>query len=425
MSLEREKIIFHIDVNSAYLSWEAAYRIHHLGASLDLRTIPSAVSGDMAVRHGIILAKSMAAKKYGIQTGMTIIEAKQKCPALYMVPPNYSLYQRCSNAFINILKEYTPYVEQYSIDEAYMDMTETIHLFGEPTTVATILKNRIYSSLGFTVNVGISSNKMLAKMAGDLKKPNLVHTLFPNEIERKMWPLPVTKLFFVGRATAKKLSLLGIKTIGELANTELELLRTHLKKQGEIIWAFANGYDYSAVEAEPPLQKGYGNSTTVPFDVTDAETAKLVLLALAETVGNRLRKDKVWSRVIAVGIKSYDLSYASHQKILANPTNITKEIYKYACILFDELWDKKTAIRHLGIHTSHLTRGKTVRQIELFDSTNYERLEQMDQMVDAIRNKYGIDAVKRAAFVYSPIDHLEGGVSREKRNVDYSKMKID
>lgn len=423
--MDKERLIFHIDVNSAFLSWEAAYRIHHLGSKLDLRGIPSAVSGDMALRHGIILAKSMSAKKYGIQTGMTIIEARQKCPKLYMVPPNYSLYQSCSKAFIDILKEYTPLVEQYSIDEAFMDMTETISLFGEPAAVAKALKDRISSSLGFTVNVGISNNKILAKMAGDFKKPDLVHTLFPDEIKRKMWPLPVTKLFFVGRATAKKLYLLGIKTIGELANTDPQLLRTHLKKQGEVIWGFANGYDFSMVESTPPPQKGYGNSTTIPFDVKDTATAQMVLLALAETVGSRLRKDKVWAQIIAIGIKSFDLSYASHQCILGNPTNITKEIYKYACILFDELWDGKTAIRHLGIHTSRLTRGKSVRQIELFDNTNYERLEQTDIMVDSIRNRYGIDAVKRAVFVRSPIDHLEGGISREKRTVDYSKIKID
>lgn len=418
------KIIFHVDVNSAFLSWEAVYRLHHLGGKEDLREKVSAVGGDMAMRHGIILAKSIPAKKFHIKTGETILEAKQKCPELILVPPNYGLYEKCSKAFMDILRQYSPTVEQYSVDEAFVDMTGTEGLWGDPVTAAYRMKDQIRDILGFTVNVGISENKLLAKMASDFQKPDQVHTLWRNEIEDKMWPLPVSDLFFVGRATAKKLFSLGIHTIGELAHADPHLLKAHLKKHGEVIWAFSRGMDVSVVQSEAPANKGYGNSTTIAFDVTDASTAKLVLLALAETVGTRLRAAKVRAEVIAVGIKTYDLSYASHQMTLQNATNITIEIHRCACQLFDELWDG-SPIRHLGIHTSRVKDGINMRQLDMFDATDYEKLEKMDAAVDRIRGRYGIDSVKRAAFVGSPIDHMSGGISREKRTVDYKKVRVN
>lgn len=418
-----DRVIFHIDVNSAFLSWEAVYRLFHLGGKVDLREQVSAVGGDMAMRHGIILAKSIPAKRYHIKTGETILEAKQKCPELILVPPNYGLYEKCSKAFMDILRQYSPDVEQYSIDEAFVDMTGTEKLWGDPVTAANRLKNQIRDTLGFTVNIGISENKLLAKMASDFQKPDRVHTLWRNEIEDTMWSLPVSDLFFVGRATAKKLFNLGIHTIGELAHADPHLLKVHLKKHGEVIWAFSRGMDVSVVQSEAPANKGYGNSTTIAFDVTDASTAKLVLLALAETVGTRLRAAKVRAEVIAVGIKSHDLRYASHQMTLRNATNITTEIHKFACQLFDELWDG-SAIRHLGIHTSRIKDGINMRQLDMFDDTDYEKLEKMDAAVDRIRKRYGIDSVKRAAFVDSPIDHMSGGISREKRSVDYEKIRV-
>ncbi|MDD3140764.1 MAG: DNA polymerase IV, partial [Lachnospiraceae bacterium] len=226
----RNKIIFHIDVNSAFLSWEAVYRLRFLNARIDLRDIPSAIGGDMAMRHGIILAKSIPAKKYGIKTGETLMEARQKCPNLLIAPPNYGLYEQCSKAFMDILKEYSPTVEQYSIDEAYVDMSGMESLLGNPEQAAEDLKNRIARELGFTVNIGISENKLLAKMASDFQKPHRVHTLYPEEIPEKMWKLPVSDLFFVGRATTRKLIQLGIQTIGQLAQADPTLLRFHLKK---------------------------------------------------------------------------------------------------------------------------------------------------------------------------------------------------
>ena len=419
-----DNIIYHIDVNSAFLSWEATYRLYHKGGKVDLREQVAAVGGDVTMRHGIILAKSIPAKQYNIKTGESLMEAKQKCPDLIIVPPNYNLYEQCSAAFMRILREYSDMVEQYSIDEAFVDMTATYHLFGTPEETAHIIKNRIRDELGFTVNIGISTNKLLAKMASDFKKPDMVHTLYPHEIERKMWPLSVSDLFFVGRATTKKLFTMGIKTIGELAKCDPTWLRTILKKQGEVVWSFANGIDFSPVITEPPANKGYGNSTTTPFDVTDTETAKVVLLALAETVGKRLRRDDVRVSVISVGIRASDLSYCSHQKVLDVATNITNEIHKAACELFDELW-RGQPIRHLGIHTSKVQEDDCMHQLFFFEAVDYEKLVAVDRTVDAIRNRFGNDSVKRAVFVKHPIDHMSGGISREKREVDYSRIKVE
>lgn len=376
-----KKIIFHIDVNSAFLSWEAVHRLEQhraqrekvssltavsaLEEEPDLRTIPSAVAGDMAKRHGVILAKSIPAKKYNIRTGESIMEARKKCPDLVIVPPSREIYKKYSKAFMDILRQYTPDVEPFSIDEAFMDMTGTRLLFGEPIDVAEQIKKRIKNELGFTVNIGISSNKLLAKMASDFKKPDLVHTLFPNEIKTKMWGLPVSDLFFVGRATTKKLLSMGIHTIGDLAGTDVELLKMHLKKQGEIIWNFANGIDFSVVHSEPIQNKGYGNSTTVSFDVTDADTARLILLTLAETVASRLRKDGVKIEAVSVGIKDCNFKSVSHQKVLNAPTNITAEIHNAACELFDELWDG-TPLRLLGIQTTKIREQEAGRQLNFF-----------------------------------------------------------
>jgi DNA polymerase-4 len=417
------KVIFHVDVNSAFLSWEAVYRIHHLGGNLDLRDIPSAVGGDVTKRHGIILAKSIPAKKYNIKTGESVPEALRKCPDLALVPPNYNLYQKSSKAFINILKEYSPVVEQYSIDEAYIDMTGTESLLGKPEDIANKIRERIHKELGFTVNIGISNNKVLAKMASDFKKPDKVHTLWLNEIKEKMWALPASDLFFVGRATTNKLNNLGIKTIGELAQTDLSIIKSHLGKHGEAIWSFANGIDVSAVEPAPPPNKGYGNSTTTAFDLVDANTAKLVLLSLAETVSARLRDDNVKIKVISVGIRDYNLGYYSHQKKLKTATNITREVYESACQVFDEMWDK-VPIRHLGIHTSQVVTEEA-RQLNLFDDMDYEKLERLDRAVDDIRKRFGADSIVRASFIESnKVDHMSGGISREKRTVNYETQSI-
>ena len=269
MRSQEDQVWYHVDVNSAYLSWTAAYRVCILGEDLDLRDIPSVIGGSEAERHGIVLAKSGSAKRYGIRTGETLAEARCKCPGLVIVPPDYSLYVSCSKALVELLKKYFPHVHQYSIDEAFCRVEGTKGLWGTHTAFAHQLKEEIRRELGFTVNIGVSDSKLLAKMASEFQKPDQVHTLFTREIERKMWPLPVSDLFWVGPATVRKLGALGIRTIGELAVMDLELLKRHLKKQGEFIWNYANGRDVSPFLRELPQNKGYGNSMTTPSDVTD------------------------------------------------------------------------------------------------------------------------------------------------------------
>ncbi|NLJ97174.1 MAG: DNA polymerase IV [Clostridiales bacterium] len=414
-----DNLIFHIDVNSAFLSWEAVYRLHIRGETRDLRDIPSAVAGDVKKRHGIILARSTPAKKYGVRTGDTINDALKLCPDLVMVDPHYDLYEACSEAFMEILREFSPCVEQYSVDEAFCDMTGTVGLYGSAVVAATLMKDKIYKELGFTVNVGVSTNKILAKMASDFKKPNLVHTLFPEEIESKMWRLPVEELFFVGHATKRKLHNLGIRTIGELARTDLDILRSHLKKHGEVIYSFANGIDMSVVADEAPPNKGYGNSTTIAFDVDDGSTAKMVLLSLAEKVCTRLRADSAMARVVAVSIVDTYFRYSSHQMQLFSPSNITNEIHKVSCKLFDQLWDG-SPIRQLGVHTSKIVRWSTEKQINLFDMNRYEKQAKLDIAVDTIREKYGDDSIIRAIFLDGPIYHMSGGISKEKHRPNYN-----
>ena len=268
------RIIFHIDVNAAFLSWTAAYRCQVLGEQQDLRDIPAAIAGEKANRHGIILAKSLPAKRMGVKTGEPIFQAVKKCPQLVTAPPDYALYTQASRRFIALLRSFTPLVEQYSIDEAWADMTGTERLYGSPVLAARTIKQQIREQLGFTVNIGISSNKLLAKIAGDFEKPDRVHTLFPEEIPEKLWPLPVRELFLVGQATEEKLHRLGIRTIGALAKSDPSLLQRYLHKPGLRLWHYANGRCDDALLPEQPENKGYGNSTTLPADVTDFPQAE-------------------------------------------------------------------------------------------------------------------------------------------------------
>lgn len=395
--MEQQTIIFHIDVNSAFLSWEAVHRLTVEGETEDLRLIPSIVGGDREQRHGVVLAKSVPAKKYGIVTGEPITRALQKCPELLIVPSRHNIYEQYSSKFMAILQEYSPVVEQYSIDEAFMDMTGMEQLFGAPVECAYKIKERIKKELGFTVNVGISHNHLLAKMAGDLKKPDLVHTLFPEEIETKMWPLPVEDLFFVGKATAAKLHTLGIHTIGELANCDRAMLYTHLKSTGDTIWKFANGIDEVVSGRKHQEAKGYSNETTVAHDVTEKEEAEDILLGLVEQVSGRLRADGKKAEVISVGIKDAWFVSSSHQCVLPNPTAGTRELYEHACRLLSEFWDGKP-IRLLNFYASRITEEEG-RQLSLFDNTDYEKQEKADAAMDAIREKFGAGAIKRAAFL--------------------------
>lgn len=402
-----ESIIFHIDVNSAYLSWEAAYRLQH-GSQLDLRNIPSIVGGDIAKRHGIVLARSTPAKEFNIYTGETIYSALQKCPKLAIVPPNYHLYIKASRALINLLKEYSPLVQQYSIDEAFLDYSNGQ---GSYLHVAYEIKNRIEKELGFTVNIGISTNKLLAKMASDLKKPNMVHTLFPDEIPNKMWPLPIDKLFMVGSRTKQKLNSRGIFTIGELAKLDQEYIYTWLKKPGLLIWQYANGLENSPVRPEPEPRKSVGNSTTTSFDVDSQSEAHLILLAISEMIGMRVRNLELKGSVISVSLKDKDFFTYSQQKKLSIPTSSTQKIYETARDIFNGMWQGK-ALRQFSISLSELC-GNDFFQLSLMDNYD-EREEKLDKTIDHLRNKFGYKSVIRSCFLHSGIEPIIGGVVSEE-----------
>lgn len=404
-------LIFHVDVNSAYLSWEAAYRLQQ-GEQLDLRTIPSVVGGEESSRHGIVLTKSIPAKEYNIRTGETLYNARIKCPELVVVPPRYWLYMQCSSAMHEILQEYTPNIQRFSVDESFLDFSDMENLYPDYMKLAETIKERIKNQLGFTVNIGISNNKLLAKVASDLRKPDKIHTLFPQEIKEKMWPLPVEDLFMVGRATTPKLHKLNINTIGELANYDVDILKSILKSHGELIWNYANGIDNSKVRKGSYIDmKGIGNSTTIPFDVEDKETAHKVLLSLCETVSMRLRNSGNSCKVVSVSIRGSDLISYSRQKKLTTATDSTRKIYEIACLLFDNVW-KGNKVRHLGVHITDFCKNDFY-QYSILDSFNYDKDRELNRAVDEIRLKYGNKAIMRSCFLHSGLSSMCGGIGEE------------
>ena len=397
-----ERIIFHIDVNSAFLSWEAAKRVKN--GEADIRLIPSAIGGDRDKRTGVILAKSIPAKKFGIKTGEPIGMALRKCPDLYLAKPDFKLYIKCSKAFMDICREYTPVVEKYSIDECFLDMTGTHILYPDPIAVAYEIKDRIFRELGFTVNVGIGPCKILAKMASDFEKPNKVHTLFYDEIPEKMWPLPVRELFSIGKSTAERLENAGIKTIGALASLDLNAAQAIIgDKIGKQIHDYANGIDSSPVLEEPEEAKGYSISTTLEEDVVTAEEANKILLALADGVSARMRADDKKAFCVGVTIRGNDFKNHSHQHTFGEATDITSEIYETSKKLFSELWDKKTPLRLLGISLTQIT-GEDNTQLSFFSVEKREKERKLDKAMDAIRGRFGSETVVRASNYNSELN---------------------
>lgn len=418
------RIIFHIDVNSAYLSWTAVEQLKH-GADTDIRTIPAIIGGDRRSRHGVVLAKSIPAKKYGIRTGEPVANALRKCPDILIEPPDHALYHDYSRKLMEFLHTYTPDIEQVSVDECYMDYTGIARQFYSPVSAAFEMKDRIREKFGFTVNIGISSNKLLAKMASDFEKPDRIHTLFPEEIREKMWPLPVRELYMAGGSSEETLKKLGIRTIGELAQTDPKILELHLKSHGRMLWNFANGIDDSPVVTWKTEAKGIGNSTTLPADVTEREEAAKILLGLAESVGSRLRKAGQRAGMVSVEIKYATFETVSHQKQLLTETASDSGIYQVSLELFDELWDGRP-IRLLGIRSSKLVGEDEPWQMSIFDLPQAEtkkadhsvssaaensamegaieeakakKQEKLSRALDEIRKKYGRDAVKRGSFL--------------------------
>lgn len=397
--MERKRLVFHVDVNSAFLSWSSVERLKMNPEAEDLRLIPSAVGGDPKKRTGVVLAKSVPAKRFGIRTGEPLAQAFRKCPQLVVIPPDFRIYNRASAAMMKLLAEYAPVVEKFSIDEAFLDMTGTGKLYPDPLILAHEIKDRIYRELGFTVNIGISENKLLAKMASDFEKPDKVHTLFPEEISEKMWDLPVGNLLYVGHHSVEKLKQMDIQTIGQLAAVPESVLKnTFGMKQAHQMHNYANGIDASPVGAEEVVNKGYGNSITLPYDLVRAEEAYPVLLALADSVGSRLRADGMMASSITVSIKDNTFHTVSHQMTLARSTDVTNVIYKNSVKLFDQLWDKTSPIRLLGV-----SAGKAVQeecyQYTLFDEAARQKARSLDKMVDSIRSRYGSDALKRASLL--------------------------
>lgn len=392
------RIVFHIDVNSAYLSWSSVENLKN-GGTLDLRTIPAIIGGDQESRHGVVLAKSGPAKVFRVRTGEPIVDALRKCPNLVIRPPDHKLYHRYSQQLMSLLSEYSPDLEQVSVDECYMDFTGLVHRYASPVEAAILIKDRIYDTLGFTVNIGVSCNKILAKMASDFEKPNRVHTLFPEEIPQKMWPLPVEELYMVGHSSAEVLHKLEILTIGDLANADPAWLTSHLKSHGRLIWEYANGFDDSPVIGIPMEAKGIGNSTTLPKDVTSVSEARVILRSLADTVSQRLREAGQLAGMVSVEIKYADFTTASHQTQLSTPASTNAAVYESACRLFEELWNGEP-IRLLGIRTSKLASGDTPIQLSLFDLDPpvSEKQKKLDEALDKIRRKYGEDAVKRGSL---------------------------
>ena len=396
-----ERLIFHVDVNSAFLSWEATRRVNN--GEPDLRLIPSCVGGSPDSRRSVVVAKSIPAKKFDIKTGEPVSMALKKCPGLVVVQSDFRLYKACSKAFKDICREYAPAVEEFSIDECFMDMSGTSLIYPNPIKTAHELKDRIKNDLGFTVNIGIGRNKLCAKMAGDFEKPDKVHTLFPEEIPKKMWPLPVGDLLFVGNSTVKKLNEIGIKTIGELAHADLKYLTDQLGyKMGNQAYRYANGLDDSPVKGQPDDPKGYSNEVTLEDDVISIDQAERILLALADSVTSHMRKDGVKAYCVAVKIRYLDFRTRSHQRKLSEPTDVSGEVYEIAKELLKELWKDMKPLRLMGIALTDVSDGSEPVQMTMFreeEELNREKGQKLDKAIDSLRNKYGSGIITRGSLM--------------------------
>ena len=403
-----ERLIFHVDVNSAFLSWEAARRVKE--GLPDLREIPSCIGGDPKSRRGIVVAKSIPAKKYGVTTGEPVALALRKCPDLVCVPGDFALFDRCSRAFKKICASYAPVMESFSIDEVFLDMSGTHLIYPDPVAVAHEIKDKIRDELGFTVNVGIGTNKLLAKMASDFDKPDKVHTLFPSEIPEKMWPLPVRDLLFLGKASEQKLLRAGIKTIGDMAKSDEAEIRQLLgDKNGRQLYRYANGIDDSPVRSEREEAKGYSAETTVEEDIVTYEQALSLLLAQCDVVAARMRRDGKKCSCVAVTYRTLDFKTRSHQKNFEDPTDVTEEIFAQVKKLLYECW-KCEPLRLIGVALTDLTSDE-FRQMSLFENTeDREKQKKVDETIDDIRRRFGNGMIVRGSTISTA-----GKVARKAR----------
>lgn len=379
-----ERVIFHIDVNSAFLSWTAVKMLSE--GHQDIRLIPSVVSGDPSDRRSIITAASIPAKKLGIKTAQPVSMALRKYPNLLIVSGDWEWYGKCSRGFIEICRKYSPVLQQFSIDECFLDMT--FRLYGkEPVGVAAALKDEIHSSLGFTVNVGVGSNKLLAKMASDFEKPDKVHTLWSSEVESKMWPLGVRDLLWVGRKTEEKLLSYGIRTIGQLAQTDISYLRRIVGERGALqLHETSNGIDNSPVETEHPDAKSYSAERTFPKDLSEPKDIDRALFKVACIVCHRIRKDKVKASTVSIFIKFTDFSTLQKQCSLPQPTDITALILNAARGLLTEIWDGERPLRQVGLGLSKLSRD-VAEQMSLFEDPKLDFYRKWDENYDKENSK--------------------------------------
>lgn len=391
-----DRIIFHIDVNSAYLSWQAVHMKKEGYEGEDIRNIACAIGGDEKSRHGVVLAKSDKAKASGVKTGMSLFEARKLCPKLKTLPVNFKIYRHYSNELFHLLEEYSDQIERYSIDECFLDYSASRLLFGEPFETALKIQKRIRDELGFTVNIGISSNKFLAKMAGELEKPNKVITLFPEEMEEKFFPLDIHEMFMVGRSTREKLNRLGIKTVGELNQTSLDFLIKHFKEaQGRMLYNYSHGIDESEIVTGRET-KSVGNSMTLPEDITGEEEMKSIVYFLSDSVGRRLRKKDLKGNVIQVSLKNSDFYTKSRQKTLTFFTNSTKTIRENAMTLVKELYCGDR-IRLIGVSVSGLDR-ENVSQLSFFEEANEdERNNEVEHLIDDLKTRFGDGMINKGA----------------------------
>lgn len=395
---KKQRQILHVDVNNAFLSWTALDRLNQ-GEKVDIREIEAVIGGDESKRSGIVLAKSMKAKRRGVYTGETLYQARLKCPNLQVFKGDYKSYKKHSNDLYKILLEYTEKIERFSIDECFLDMTDYL---GNDTLLnkAYEINRRVKKELGFTVNVGVAHNKLLAKMASDFTKPDKVHTLFEEEIPSKMWTLPVSELFMLGRKTIPKLSNMRIKTIGDLAKQDKAEMVKKFGKHGLLMWEYANGIDNSEVNYLEEKPKGIGNSVTLPRDISSKEEIEKVLLTLAEQVAYRLRRYNMYANVVNVQLRTKDFKDFSHQKKLMSPTSNTKNIYELAKTLLGEMYKKSTFIRLVGLRVYNLIE-KDEMQLSLFNNVNDQKQEKLDKVVDELKNKYGYESITRAGKLNS------------------------
>lgn len=414
-----QRLIFHVDVNSAFLSWEAAKRVKQ--GLPDLRVIPSCIGGDPKKRTGIVVAKSIPAKKYGIQTGEPMGMALQKCPDLVCVPSDFALYDRCSKAFKSICASYAPVMESFSIDEVFLDMTGTGQIYPDPVATACEIKDRIYRELGFTVNVGISTNKLLAKMASDFEKPNKVHTLYPEEVPQKMWPLPVRDLLFLGKASEKKLVQNGIRTIGDLARAnEKEIQMLLGEKAGHQLYLSANGIDDSPVKAQREEAKGISVETTFDEDIVSYEQIFPILLSQCDIVAARMRREGKKCNCVAVSFRTLEFKNKSHQRKLDNPTDVTNEIYQNVRQLFQESWSGQP-LRLIGVALTGLTEDDFIQMSLFEDPKKREQQKKLDEAMDNIRKKFGNDKISRASTM-----NVSGRIARKaKAQMENGRKKND